>query len=224
MQEAIKLTQEHLNTDQSSNYLMNKWTDWRWQIKNTIRKVDTVEKIMGIKFSDEKKKEINETIEKFPMAITPYYLSLVDEDDFETDPVFKQCFPSIDELLISPIDMKDPLHEDKDSPVCGITHRYPDRVLFHVSNVCAMYCRHCTRKRKVGDVDSVPSDEMITAGIDYIKNTPTVRDVLLSGGDPFCPTKSWTISSALLPQFPMLKLFVLALALRLFFPIGLPTT
>jgi len=185
MQEAIKLTQEHLNTNQSSNYLMDKWTDWRWQLKNTIRKVETVEKIMGIKFSDEKKKEINETIEKFPMAITPYYLSLIDDDAYETDPVFKQSFPSIDELLISTIDMEDPLHEDKDSPVCGITHRYPDRVLFHVSNVCAMYCRHCTRKRKVGDVDSVPSDEMIAAGIDYIKNTPTIRDVLLSGGDPF---------------------------------------
>jgi lysine 2,3-aminomutase len=81
--------------------------------------------------------------------------------------------------------MTDPLAEDRDSPVEGITHRYPDRVLFHISNTCAMYCRHCTRKRKVGDVDSIPNRTQIQKGIDYIANTPVVRDVLLSGGDPF---------------------------------------
>jgi len=77
------------------------------------------------------------------------------------------------------------LSEDKDSPVPGLTHRYPDRVLFLVSNTCAMYCRHCTRKRKVGDRDSIPNKKQIMAGINYIKRTPRVRDVLLSGGDPF---------------------------------------
>jgi len=80
--------------------------------------------------------------------------------------------------------MKDPLSEDDDSPVPGITHRYPDRVLFHISNVCAMYCRHCTRKRKVGDVDSIPGREEINNGLEYIRNNPVIRDVLLSGGDP----------------------------------------
>ena len=185
MQEAIKITKEHLNSDITSKHLMEKWTDWHWQLKNTIRKVKTVEKILGITFSDEKRAEIKKTIEKFPMAITPYYLSLIDSDDYENDPVFKQCFPDIRELNISSYDMSDPLCEDKDSPVPGITHRYPDRVLFHVSNVCSMYCRFCTRKRKVGDVDSIPSKEMIMEGIEYIKNTPAVRDVLLSGGDPF---------------------------------------
>lgn len=82
-------------------------------------------------------------------------------------------------------DMKDPLQEERDSPVEGITHRYPDRVLFLVSNVCSMYCRHCTRKRKVGDVDFIPSKEVIKKGIEYIRNTTCVRDVLVSGGDPF---------------------------------------
>jgi lysine 2,3-aminomutase len=82
-------------------------------------------------------------------------------------------------------DMADPLHEDADSPAPGITHRYPDRVLFHVSNVCAMYCRHCTRKRKVGDIDCLPGRADVAKGIEYIRNTPQVRDVLLSGGDPF---------------------------------------
>jgi len=100
------------------------------------------------------------------------------------DPIFKQSFPSPSELIISKCDMKDPLSEDKDSPAPGITHRYPDRVLFHISNTCSMYCRHCTRKRKVGDVDSVPEKDEVLAGIEYIKNNPAVRDVLLSGGDP----------------------------------------
>ncbi|NBK97528.1 MAG: lysine 2,3-aminomutase, partial [Erysipelotrichia bacterium] len=86
---------------------------------------------------------------------------------------------------IAEYDMSDPLAEDKDSPVEGITHRYPDRVLFHISNVCSMYCRHCTRKRKVGDLDCIPSKEQIQKGLDYIKGNPVVRDVLLSGGDPF---------------------------------------
>jgi lysine 2,3-aminomutase len=80
--------------------------------------------------------------------------------------------------------MADPLHEDADSPAPGITHRYPDRVLFHISNICSMYCRHCTRKRKVGDQDFIPNRDTIDAGLDYIRNTPEIRDVLLSGGDP----------------------------------------
>ena len=80
--------------------------------------------------------------------------------------------------------MEDPLSEDKDSPVPGVTHRYPDRVLFQVSNVCSMYCRHCTRKRKVGDIDSIPLKNDLIKGIEYIRNTPEIRDVLLSGGDP----------------------------------------
>ena len=80
--------------------------------------------------------------------------------------------------------MKDPLHEDKDSPARGITHRYPDRVLFLISNRCAMYCRHCTRKRKVGDPEHIPLKQQIIEGIRYIENNPQIRDVLLSGGDP----------------------------------------
>jgi lysine 2,3-aminomutase len=184
MQETINITKDRINNEEISKKLLDKWYDWKWQLKNSIHKVETVEKILGVTFSDKKKQAIKTTIEKFPMSVTPYYLSLVDTDDPENDPVFKQCFPDIRELSLSNCDMSDPLHEDKDSPVEGITHRYPDRVLFHISNVCAMYCRHCTRKRKVGDVDSIPSKEVILKGIEYIKNTPQVRDVLISGGDP----------------------------------------
>ena len=102
-----------------------------------------------------------------------------------------QSFPSPSELIISKHDMLDPLHEDEDSPVPSIIHRYPDRVLFLVSNTCAMYCRHCTRKRRVGDLDSIPHRNEISEGLDYIRQNPKVRDVLLSGGDPFLLSDSY---------------------------------
>jgi lysine 2,3-aminomutase len=160
------------------------WEDWRWHIKHTIRDIETFERITGIVFDDEFRRDVSLTLDKFPLAITPYYLSLIDREDYRNDPVFIQSFPVPQELEVDPREMADPLDEDKDSPVPGITHRYPDRVLFHISNLCAMYCRHCTRKRKVGDQDSIPGREAIMQGIEYIANTPQVRDVLLSGGDP----------------------------------------
>ncbi|QGY38942.1 lysine 2,3-aminomutase [Pseudodesulfovibrio cashew] len=160
------------------------WTDWKWHIRHAIKSVDDFERVLGVTFPEKRKRIFERTLRKFPMAVTPYYLSLIDPDDYENDPIFHQSFPSADELSIGRYDMTDPLHEDEDSPVPGITHRYPDRVLFHVSNVCSMYCRHCTRKRKVGDVDSVPSRADLEQGLEYIRNTPQIRDVLLSGGDP----------------------------------------
>lgn len=184
MQETINLTKERMNSEEDSGKLMGKWYDWKWQIKNTIRRPETVEKILGVPFDPEEKAAIQKTIEKFPLSVTPYYLSLVDTSDPKNDPVFKQCFPHVDELSLSDHEMSDPLHEEGDSPVPGITHRYPDRVLFYISQVCAMYCRHCTRKRKVGDVESIPDKEVVMKGLEYIRNTPQVRDVLLSGGDP----------------------------------------
>lgn len=161
------------------------WKDWKWQVKNAVKDIKTFEHLTGIKFPEELRAKLTITTAKFPISITPYYLSLIDTDDYRNDPVFHQSFPDPSELNMERFDMKDPLHEEKDSPVPGITHRYPDRVLLLVSNVCAMYCRHCTRKRKVGDVDFIPDKKMIMAGLDYIRQTPCVRDVLLSGGDPF---------------------------------------
>jgi len=161
------------------------WKDWRWQLRHAIRDLATVEQVLGIRFNREEREQLQKTIDKFPLNITPYYLSLIDVNDYQNDPIFKQAFPSPEELIIEHYELSDPLAEDKDSPCPCITHRYPDRVLFLVSNTCAMYCRHCTRKRKVGDVDSIPDREEILAGIEYIRNTPQIRDVLLSGGDPF---------------------------------------
>ncbi len=161
------------------------WRDWRWQVRHCIRDVGTFEDLLGIELSAQMREDFARTAKKFPVSITPYYLSLIGTDDLANDPVFRQAFPSPLELVIARSDMSDPLHEDEDSPAPCITHRYPDRVLFLVSNTCAMYCRHCTRKRRVGDVDSVPSQEDLEAGLDYIRRTPQIRDVLLSGGDPF---------------------------------------
>jgi lysine 2,3-aminomutase len=182
----MKLTtqQRQIVSRMSPNVHAESWRDWKWQLKNAVRDLATVEKLLGIKFEPDQRAALEETVEKFPLSITPYYLSLVDIKDWQHDPVFRQAVPSPQELVVATHDMADPLHEDADSPAPGITHRYPDRVLFTISNVCAMYCRHCTRKRKVGDRDSIPHRDDIEKGIEYIRNTPQVRDVLLSGGDP----------------------------------------
>ena len=164
---------------------LNQWDDWHWQHRHTVRSVADFQQLTGVAFTEAEKSELEETISHFPMSITPYYLSLIDADDCRNDPVFRQAFPSPFELVTYPCDMADPLAEDKDSPAPHVTHRYPDRVLFHISNVCAMYCRHCTRKRKVGDVDYIPDRATILEGLDYIRGNPQIRDVLLSGGDPF---------------------------------------
>ncbi|HOP05719.1 MAG TPA: lysine 2,3-aminomutase [candidate division Zixibacteria bacterium] len=160
------------------------WRDWQWQVRNTVRDLDTFERILDVRLGSEQRESFERTIEKFPMAVVPYYLSLIDQNNLENDPIFRQAFPQPQELILTEADMADPLHEDADSPVPGLTHRYPDRVLFLVSNMCAMYCRHCTRKRRVGDRDYIPVKEQLQQGIDYIRDNPVVRDVLLSGGDP----------------------------------------
>lgn len=186
---------------------LSNWRDWKWQLKHSIRSLDKFEFLTGIKFSDKQRSDLQKTFEKFPLSITPYYLSLIDKKNYQNDPVFKQAFGGIEELTTLKSELSDPLSEDKDSPVEGITHRYPDRVLFHVSNICSMYCRHCTRKRKVGDVDFVPSNDQLLAGIEYIKRTPQVRDVLLSGGDPFMLPDSkidWLLSE--LSQIPHVEI------------------
>ena len=178
-------TQQEITERISPGARISNWKDWKWQLRHSIRDISTFEKVTGIRFGPDERELLERTVAKFPLCITPYYLSLIDTNDYRNDPFFKQSFPSPMELIVEKYDMIDPLAEDKDSPVPGITHRYPDRVLFHISNICSMYCRHCTRKRKVGDVDSIRTKDEITKGIEYIKNSPAVRDVLLSGGDPF---------------------------------------
>ncbi|TFG61285.1 MAG: lysine 2,3-aminomutase [Deltaproteobacteria bacterium] len=173
------------------------WKNWKWQVKHRVRSLEVLEKLLDIHLPRAQRAKLKKTIDKFPLSITPYYLSLINTEQIEFDPVFRQAIPSIHELDVSRADMADPLHEDRDSPVPLITHRYPDRVLFLVSNTCAMYCRHCTRKRRVGDIDNIPTKKEILRALDYIRNTPRVRDVLLSGGDPLMlstPYLDWILT------------------------------
>jgi lysine 2,3-aminomutase len=174
------------------------WRSWKWHLRHSIRDLATVERLLGIRLPDDERARLEETIARFPLRVTPYYLSLIDPDDYANDPVFRQAVPSPEELVLEDADMADPLDEDEDSPAPGLTHRYPDRVLFHVSNRCAMYCRHCTRKRKVGDLDQIPLRTDMEQALEYIRATPEVRDVLLSGGDPLLlpdSTLDWLLES-----------------------------
>ncbi len=156
------------------------WNDWKWQVRNRIETLEELKKY--IKLTPEEEAGIRESLGTLRMAITPYYLSLIDPADAH-DPVRKQSVPSVQELYQSPADLLDPLAEDHDSPVPGLTHRYPDRVLMLVTDMCSMYCRHCTRRRFAGHHDAESPLERIDKCIDYIARTPQVRDVLLSGGD-----------------------------------------
>lgn len=157
-----------------------KWNDWKWQVKNRIETLDQLKKY--IKLTEEEEEGVRLSLQTLRMAITPYYLSLIDPDNPHC-PIRKQSVPTAAEIYRSDADLLDPLHEDEDSPVPGLTHRYPDRVLFLITDMCSMYCRHCTRRRFAGHNDCETTKERIDGAIDYIARTPQVRDVLLSGGD-----------------------------------------
>lgn len=157
------------------------WNDWKWQVKNQIRTLEDLKNYIDL--SPEEEEGIEKCLNSFRMAITPYYLSLVDPNDHQC-PIRKQCIPTIQETLFYEGVLDDPLGEDVYSPVSGLTHRYPDRVLFLITDMCAMYCRHCTRRRFSGQKDHEQGIDRIDKCIEYIAKTPVVRDVLLSGGDP----------------------------------------
>ncbi len=158
------------------------FSDWEWQYMHRIKTVEELENFIPL--SELEKTNIKRALKVFPMAISPYYASLIDPEDPQC-PIRIQAVPSLAELQDSSWDLEDPLHEDTDSPTkeSCITHRYPDRVLFLISNRCAMYCRHCTRKRRVGNKEYDYSEKVIWEGIEYIREHPEIRDVLLSGGD-----------------------------------------
>ncbi len=156
------------------------WNDWRWQVRNRIETIDELKKYIDL--TAEEEEGVRKSLETLRMAITPYYLTLIDTENPDC-PVRKQAIPSGLEVHKADADLLDPLHEDEDSPVPGLTHRYPDRVLFLITDMCSMYCRHCTRRRFAGQSDASTPDENIKKGIEYIAKTPQVRDVVLSGGD-----------------------------------------
>ncbi|MBQ0016702.1 MAG: lysine 2,3-aminomutase [Bacteroidales bacterium] len=162
------------------NVTDEQWNDWTWQVQNRIETFEQLSQYF--QFSDEEAEGIKKALAKFRMAITPYYLSHIDPND-PYDPIRRQCIPTGAECNIAPADLLDPLHEDEDSPAPGLTHRYPDRVLFLITDMCSMYCRHCTRRRFAGQKDCESPNERIEKCLAYIEKTECVRDVLLSGGD-----------------------------------------
>ncbi len=158
------------------------WNDWRWHMKNRITNAKELQNYIDL--TPEEVKGISACLKQFRMAITPYYASLMDSTD-PNCPIRKQAIPSVQELVSYKCDMDDPLDEEKDSPVPGLTHRYPDRVLLLVTDQCAMYCRHCTRRRMAGQKDRALPRKQVEIALEYIRKTPVIRDVIISGGDPF---------------------------------------
>ena len=161
----------------------HEWNDWRWQLRQRITDLDTLARIMRL--SDDERSAIARHQGPLPVGMNPYYASLLDPDD-PHQPLRSTVIPVNGEYLHAPGEAEDPLREDAHSPVPGLVHRYPDRVLFLVTGFCAVYCRYCTRSRLVGQ----PGGEYRFSlaqwerAIAYIEVTPTIRDVLLSGGDP----------------------------------------
>lgn len=157
------------------------WNSWIWQQQKRIKSMEQLEKV--IKVTDEERMAFAQSHEMFNMGITPYYASLIDGDD-PNCPIRLQSVPKAGELTILPSDMEDPLGEERDMPVPGITHRYPDRVLFYTTHNCPVYCRHCTRKRKVSDPSTAAQQKQLEEGLAYIESHKEIRDVVISGGDP----------------------------------------
>ncbi len=155
------------------------WNDWKWQFRNRVTTLEELSKLLPVPAAEWSM--LRDVLRDFRMGITPYYLALVDPSD-KDDPILRQVAPIVEEYVYREVGEEDPLGEENFSPVPGITHRYPDRVLMVISNSCAIYCRYCTRKRIMYE-DAVPDVE-IDRMVDYIARTPAVRDVVVSGGDP----------------------------------------
>ncbi len=157
------------------------WNDWRWQQRERLRALPDFEKTITL--TQAERDAFAACAESFEVAVTPYYAALMDPHDPHC-PVRLQSLPHSAELDHNDDERDDPLGEEKYMPVPGITHRYPDRVLFYTTHNCPVYCRHCTRKRKVASAESMPDFNQLELGLKYIESNPAIRDVIVSGGDP----------------------------------------
>jgi lysine 2,3-aminomutase len=157
------------------------WNDWKWQFRNRITTVEKLAQLLPI--SGEEKAEIELVCQRYPLSITPYYLSLIDPAD-PADPIRRQSVPSLPEITMGMRGLEDPLAEQEQSAVTGLVHRYPDRALMILTDICPMLCRHCTRKREWRHGGWVRTPAEIDAMIDYLRRSTQVRDVIISGGDP----------------------------------------
>jgi len=159
----------------------SQWYDWKWHFRNRITRIDQLAKFIPL--SPGERAQLKLVTMKYPISVTPYYLSLIDPDDPE-DPIRKQAIPSILEITMGTIGSEDPLDEIKCSVVPGLVHRYPDRVLIVLTDICPMLCRHCTRKREWLGGGWIRTPVEIEAMLNYIRKHKEVRDVIISGGDP----------------------------------------
>lgn len=169
------------------------WNNYKWQLSNRITDVDTLAKILNL--TQKEIDSIREVESQFRWAISPYYLSLIDPND-SYDPIKLMSIPTYIELDDEISDL-DPMGEEFTNPAGSITRRYPDRLIINVTNECAMYCRHCQRRRNIGQEDCQKSRDIIKESIDYVRNNEEIRDVLITGGDPLTLNDSmleWIIS------------------------------
>ena len=157
------------------------WKDWRWHFRNRITSVEELSKYIPLSAKEQARLKL--VISKYPLAVTPYYLTLIDVED-PLDPIRKQAIPSFDEIALAGMGLEDPLEEVRDSLVPGLVHRYPDRVLMVLTDICPMFCRHCTRKREWRNGGWVRTSAEIEAMLEQIRKDKAIRDVIISGGDP----------------------------------------
>jgi len=157
------------------------WNDWHWQVANRVRTAERLQTMLLL--SQEERQALQSGETKLPMAVTPYYLSLIPPDD-PGHPLRRAVIPTVHEFIRGPGEGDDPLGEEAQSPVPGLVHRYPDRVLFLVHDFCSTYCRYCTRSRVVGHGSVRPERSRFERILNYIRSNPSIRDVILSGGDP----------------------------------------
>lgn len=157
------------------------WNDWRWQSRNRVRTLAQIEKMLVL--SEDEREGLVKGGTMLPVGVTPYYMSLLDPDDPQ-QPLRRTVVPTKGEFYRTAGEADDPLGEDGHSPVPGLVHRYPDRVLLLALDFCSTYCRYCTRSRVVGHGELLPKEERLEKAFEYIRQTPTIRDCLISGGDP----------------------------------------
>lgn len=157
------------------------WDDWRWQLRHRVTRAEPLKLILNL--SPEEIEAIEASKGRMATAITPYFAKLMDRNDSNC-PIRRQAIPTMAEFHLSPADLFDPCAEDENSPVHGLVHRYPDRVLLLVTDKCAVYCRYCTRRRMVGSSENCITPQELDEAVAYIQATKKVRDVLISGGDP----------------------------------------
>jgi lysine 2,3-aminomutase len=192
-----------------------KWEDWRWQLSNRLNSVEELQRIVHLTEGEKKALRANNL---FRVDITPYFASLIDPDNRDC-PVRRQVIPTAEEMVPFTSMMEDSLAEDKHSPVPGLVHRYPDRVLMLVTTQCATYCRYCTRSRIVGDPSAQFNRKEFDMQIEYLEKTPQVRDVLLSGGDPLImPPKMLEYLLGRLRAIPHIEIIRIGSRVPIFLP------